>query len=126
MYNRYIPQPDGSYRRSQYPDRRPPAQSPKQERPPEAVPDPTPIQKPPTLCPQRPHRSSGYCPKPKPPQEPACDSSSLGIGRFLKHLLPGNFDTEDLLIVVLLLLMSGDCQEERNLPILTLALYLFL
>jgi len=28
--------------------------------------------------------------------------------------------------VLLLLLMSGDCREDRNLPLLTLALYLFL
>ena len=32
----------------------------------------------------------------------------------------------DLLVVVLLLLMSGQCREERSLPLLTLALYLFL
>jgi len=126
MYNRYIPQPDGSYRRSQYPDRRPPASPPKQERPPEPAPDPTPVQTLPTPCHQRPRRPSGHCPPPKPPQEPAYDSTGPGIGSFLKHLLPGNFDTEDLLVVVLLLLMSGDCQEERNLPLLTLALYLFL
>ena len=45
---------------------------------------------------------------------------------FLRRLLPQGLDTEDLLIVVLLLLMSGDCREDRNLPLLTLALYLFL
>ncbi len=48
------------------------------------------------------------------------------MGSFLRNLLPGNFDTEDLLIVLLLLLMSGECQEDGNLPLLTLALYLFL
>jgi len=126
MYNRYIPQPDGSYRRSQYPDSRPPAPPLKQEPLPEPVPDPIPIQSPPVCCPQRAQRSSCHHPRPKPLQESSCDNSGPGIGSFLKHLLPGNFDTEDLLIVVLLLLMSGDCQEERNLPLLTLALYLFL
>lgn len=126
MYNRYIPQPDGSYRRSQYPDRRSPAPQPIPERPPEPAPEPSPPQTTPAGCAQCPHRSSGHRPSPKPRQEPVYDNSSLGVGSFLKHLLPGNFDTEDLLIVVLLLLMSGDCQEDRNLPLLTLALYLFL
>lgn len=45
---------------------------------------------------------------------------------FLKQLLPEGLDTGDLLIAVLLLLMAGDCQEEKNTALLTLALYLFL
>ena len=45
---------------------------------------------------------------------------------FLRQLLPKEFDVEDLLIVVLLLLMSGDCQEDQNTALLTLVLYLFL
>lgn len=49
-----------------------------------------------------------------------------GIGSFLKQLLPQNFDTEDLLIILLLLLMSGDCREDQNTALLTLVLYLFL
>jgi len=44
----------------------------------------------------------------------------------LKGLLPRDFDTSDLLIVLLLLLMSGDCQEDQNTALLTLVLYLFL
>lgn len=126
MYNRYIPQPDGSYRRSQYPERRPSTPPPKQECPPDSVPEPTPIHAKPVSCPQRPYRSPSHRHPPKLPQEPAHGSSSIGIGSFLKQLLPGNFDTEDLLIIILLLLMSGDCHEDRNLPLLTLALYLFL
>ena len=51
------------------------------------------------------------------------DNSILG---FLKQLLPGNFDTADLLVVLLLLLMSGDCTEDPNTAMLTLVLYLFL
>lgn len=126
MYNRYIPQPDGSYRKSQYPDHRPPAPPPKPECPAAPVPDPPPIHPPAAgYCP-RPHRPSGHRPQPKPPQPPVCEDTGFGIGSFLKNLLPGNFDTEDLLVVILLLLMSGDCREERNLPLLTLALYLFL
>ena len=50
----------------------------------------------------------------------------MGIGNFLRQLLPGDFNTEDLLEILLLLLMSGDCEEDRNNALLTLALYLFL
>ena len=45
---------------------------------------------------------------------------------FLKTLLPKEFDTGDLMIVLLLLLMSADCQEDQNSALLTLVLYLFL
>ena len=48
------------------------------------------------------------------------------MGGFLKQLLPKNFDTEDLLVVLLLLLMAGDCRENQNSALLTLMLYLFL
>ena len=48
------------------------------------------------------------------------------MGSFLKQLLPKNFDTGDLLIVLLLLVMAGDCQEDQNTALLTLALYLFM
>lgn len=90
MYNRYVPQGDGSYRRNAMPD--PGNQGPKS-----APPQPSP-----------------------PPSE-----SPLGIARFLRQLLPRDFDAEDLLVVLLLLLMS-DRQEDPNFPLLTLALYLFL
>ena len=46
--------------------------------------------------------------------------------QFFRNLLPQSFDTEDLLIVLLLLLMAGDCQEDQNIALLTLVLYLFL
>jgi hypothetical protein len=45
---------------------------------------------------------------------------------FLRNLLPKDFDTGDLLIVLLLLLMAGDCKEDQSWAWLTLALYLFL
>ena len=44
----------------------------------------------------------------------------------VKNLLPADFDTGDLIVVLLLLLMSGDCQEDQNWALLTLVLYLFL
>lgn len=61
-------------------------------------------------------------PRPRPCREP----ESAGITGFLKQLLPKDFDTTDLMVVLLLLLMSGDCQEDQNTALLTLALYLFL
>lgn len=50
----------------------------------------------------------------------------MGAGDFLRQLLPKNLDTGDLLIVLLLLLMAGDCREDQNTALLTLALYLFM
>ena len=44
----------------------------------------------------------------------------------MKQLLPRDFDTGDLLIVLLLLLMAGDNPDDRNTALLTLALYCFL
>ncbi len=51
---------------------------------------------------------------------------SQGILDFWRQLLPKDFDTGDLLIVLLLLLMAGDGQEDQNSALLTLALYLFM
>ena len=93
MYNRYIPQQDGSYRKNRMPEQ--------SGRPPEpsipAVPEPHPVSR------------EG--------------SSAEG---FLRQLLPKGLDTGDLLVIVLLLLMAGDCREDQNTALLTLALYLFL
>lgn len=44
----------------------------------------------------------------------------------MKQLLPKDFDTGDLLIVLLLLLMAGDCEQEKSNALLTLALYFFM
>lgn len=117
MYNRYVPQPDGSFRRSRMQDRHPPT-PPRQERrhepqkescPPEETPtNISPSPRRPESCPQKGH------------------SSPTGIGSFLRQLLPKDFDTSDLLIVILLLLMAGDCAEDQNTALLTLALYLFM
>lgn len=103
MYNRYIPQPDGSYRRNPMQEQR---QS--QPRPPQtshhAPPAPSPI-------PPQP-------PKQPPPPEP--------IPGFLRQLIPQGFDTGDLIIVLLLLLIAGDSPESRSNALLTLALYFIL
>ena len=102
MYNRYIPQPDGSYRRNPMQEQRPHPQRPTQPPPPPPAPPP---------APQPPQRHP-------PTAEP--------IPGFLRQLIPKGFDTGDLMIVLLLLLMAGDCQEDQNWAVLTLVLYLFL
>ena len=103
MYNHYIPQSDGSYRRSAQPDRRRLAPKPKPEPPQECPPEP---------------------PKPAPPSPP-CPTPQTGILDFLKSLLPRGLDTADLMIVFLLLLMNKDDEGGLS-PVLTLALYFLL
>lgn len=108
MYNRYVPQPDGTFRRSRAgePDRPPP-------RPPASEPD-TPAPAPPPPPPKRPKpEPSRPCPPPK----------HTGVDHFLRQLLPKDFDTGDLFVVLLLLLMAGDRPEDKSNAILTLALY---
>jgi len=105
MYNRYIPQPDGSYRRSRMPEPKPPQPDPKPEPPP-----PIPCEQPPERMPPAPP------PKRPPPKH-------TDINGFLRQLLPKDFDTGDLIVILLLLLMAGDCEEDRNNAILTIALY---
>ncbi len=70
--------------------------------------------------------------QPKPPAPPPCPTPPPTITKpvqhntipnFLRQLLPGDFDTGDLLVALLLLLMAGDSPEERDNAILTLALY---
>lgn len=99
MYNRYIPQPDGSYRRNAMGESRP---SPRPQQRPAPPPPPSPA--------------------PPPPRPPVQES----IPGFLRQLIPGGFDTGDLIIVLLLLLIAGDSQESRSNALLTLALYFIL
>ena len=106
MYNHYIPQSDGSYRRSAQQDSRRPA-PPLKPRP-----------EPPKECPPEPPKPAP--PPPCPPQQP--QGSLLD---FFKGLLPRGLDTADLMIVFLLLLMNKD-DESGLTPVLTLALYFLL
>ena len=121
MYNRYIPQSDGTYQRRRILDHPASPQTPPKE-PPKPAPPVLPI----VPCPQpempKNHRS-GPRPAPRPCRDPV---PSQGITEFLKQLLPKGLDTGDLLVIMLLLLMSGDCQEDPNSALLTLLLYLFL
>ena len=96
MYNRYIPQSDGSYRRNRMPEQ-------------QSRPGPAPRQ--------------AVQPQSQPPVQPR---QGISVSSFLKNLLPADFDTGDFLIVLLLLLMAEEEQSDSNTALLTLALYLFL
>lgn len=98
MYNRYIPQQDGSHKRNRMEE------------------------------PSRPAPNAQRQPIPEPPTPPPVHipPASGNIGGFLRHLIPRDFDTGDLIVVLLLLLMAGDKPEDRNTALLTLALYCFL
>ena len=105
MYNHYIPQSDGSYRRSAHPEQRRPAPPPKPK--------------------PEPPKPEPPCPPPEPPKPEPCQHQSQGILDFLKGLLPREIDTVDLMIVFLLLLMNKDDEGGLS-PVLTLALYFLL
>lgn len=107
MYNHYIPQSDGSYRRSGQPETRRGSQPPR------------PKPEPPKECPPEP---------PKPvPVPPPCQApqNQAGLLDFFRGLLPRGLDTSDLMIVFLLLLMNRDDEGGLS-PVLTLALYFLL
>lgn len=122
MYNRYIPQPDGSFRRNRIPDSQ-------TQTPPPIVSTPISEEK----------QSQETQKKPDPPcrrqhhahtakKNLICNShrEEVSISSFLRKLLPKEFDTGDLMIVLLLLLMAGDCTDDQNTALLTLALYFFM
>ena len=111
MYNRYIPQPDGSYRRNRVDDPRPQPKPPQKEPCEAEKPAPTPCQE--------------ALPCPPMPKVPPCAKHDSGPN-FLRQLLPRDFDSGDLIVILLLLLMAGDCEEDRSNALLTLALYLIM
>lgn len=90
MYNRYIPAPDGTYKKHSI--------------------------------------SAPPCPPTPPPEPPQFHkpSGNGNIGHFLGNLLPAGLDTEDLIVVLLLLLISGDCKDGSNTALITMLIYLFL
>lgn len=101
MYNRYIPQRDGTYQRHQAPDN----QQALQKQPQQSQPQPQ---------------------QPQPQPQTVKPNHAQPLGGFLRNLLPREFDTGDLIVVLLLLLMAGDSEQERNNALLTLALYFLL
>lgn len=129
MYNRYIPQPDGTYRRNRMPDSAPTAPPPRPEqRQPHREERPEPQrQEPQSVTPPQPQR--GRCSPRRPCQcqpHKAESGSNVSVSGFLKKLLPKDFDTGDLLIVLLLLLMAGDSCDDQNVALLTMAFYLYM
>ena len=99
MYNRYIPQADGSYQRNRMPDKAaPPAQA----------------------------TVNNVSAVNEPPQSRQHNTQQDSIFGLFRNLLPKNIDTGDLIILLLVLLMSNDCEQDRNHALLTLALYFFL
>lgn len=111
MYNHYIPQSDGSYRRSAQPEQRRSAPPPK----PKPKPEPEPPKK---DCPPP-------VPQPIEPPAPPCPPPQTGILDFFRKLLPRQIDTADMMIICLLLLMNKDDEGGLS-PMLTLALYFLL
>lgn len=135
MYNRYVPQADGSFRRSRIqepmpsqPNRSP--FSPGMREPPQRKP---PFQQQGSCPPQQnnnpPQRPNDTPPQRNPPPthfHNQCEHAAPSVGSFLKGLLPQNFDVEDLMVVLLLLLMSGNSGSDQNGALITLVIYLFL
>lgn len=120
MYNHYIPQSDGSYRRSTVPEgnRRGNPHRPPQNEP---APPPKPQPEPPKKETPKQEAPSSREVHPEP-----CHSSGEGILSFLRGLLPRDIDTADLLVILLILLMNREEKEDPFSPMLTLALYFLL
>ncbi len=97
MYNRYSPRSDGSYERKRFQD--------------------VPIPEDPA------NHSSNAVPDNPPLPPPKQRDQHPSIQSFIKRLLPNDMDTGDLIVILLLILMAGDCQEDRNNALLTAALY---
>ena len=102
MYNRYVPQPDGSHQRNRVAEQIRPSPAP----------PPPPV--------GNAHQAEACAPKQHIKRQ------SDTITGLLRNLLPKNLDSGDLIILLLLLLMANDCEENRNNALLTMALYFFL
>ena len=113
MYNHYIPQSDGSFRRSAVQDAQ---RKPQRPSPPPPTPKP----------PEEPER----CPEPAktPYVQDQCkwESGSKDPLGFIKKLLPKELDIWDLIIIAFLILLSSDESEDSLSPLLTVALYFLL
>lgn len=112
MYNRYTPQPDGTYRRKTVP-----VPQHREVAPPVIGDPPAPV----ISIPDDPPRS-----KAPARQRPPMHRPEVSAGSFLRDLLPRDLDTGDLLIIILLLLMASDSSDDQGNALFTLALYLFM
>lgn len=119
MYNRYIPQPDGSYQKKltheSVQQESKTAQNHLQPPPPTA---PKHIQHTPTI------HENDTASQPHHRNPPKLEHRS--ITDFFKQLLPKDLDTADLIIILLFLLMAADREENKSNALLTLALYFFM
>ena len=120
MYNRYIPQSDGTYRRKSMPE--PPRPQPQPQ--PQQRPEPEPIQEQEALAeiPEVPPMER----KPqKPPRRTAAGSQpkhEQSAKSFLSGLIPRDIDAGDLAVILLLLLLGGEDGKDDT-ALLTLAMY---
>lgn len=121
MYNRYVPSPDGRFRREIVSDA--PAQIQLIE------PAPRPGEKAEPAYSERPIRQESAkqetCEQKKTqehPKERACSGSGT-----IRHLIPSTIDTGDLLVLLILLLLLVDGDEDDYLSvILTIAAFILL
>ena len=136
MYNRYVPQSDGTFRKSRVPEAqkaapRKPSPPPKPpEKPGLSRPLGKPSARPPMTYSRQPPRPGSCLNKPAEPVpekgETCPPGKEGGIGSFLRQLLPKGLCTEDIFVILLLLFMCGDNEEGKNDALLTLVIYLFL
>ena len=136
MYNRYVPQSDGTFRKSRVPEAQKAA--PRKPSPPPKPPEKPclsrslgkPSARPPMTYRRQPPRPEPCLKKPSEsvPEkgEPCTQGKDGGLGSFLRQLLPKGLCTEDIFVILLLLLMCGDNEEGKNNALLTLVIYLFL
>lgn len=116
MYNHYIPQSDGSFRRSSVPDQN--------RRPQKPSPPPPPPKPPEQPKPPEPQKQE---PTPPPVHEAPCrQAQPQSPLSFLKKLLPKDIDTADLIIIAILLLIGVEEDCDDLAPLLTIALYFLL
>ena len=120
MYNRYVPQPDGSFQKQ------------KLQEPQNCHSDPsnmnTEITAPAIACePLSDNKTDAHSTDCTADfQVPEHYPEACGIGQFLKKLFPQGLDVEDLMVILLLLLISGDKVKDGNTALFTLGAYLFL
>lgn len=124
MYNHYIPQSDGSFRRHSIPENNRRQQRPAQSQQPTSPPPPPPQKE----EPKAEHKPEQAQCQQQPPhhEEKHEPRREEGIFSFLRRLLPRDLDSFDLIIIALLLLLSGEDCEEDTASLLTLALYFLL
>ena len=102
-YNRYVPQADGSFLKTRL-------EEPEKN----TYPPPSDQDLPPIFCRRVEETGQRRLHAPQ------------GIGQFFKNLFPRGMDTEDLIVILLLLLLSQDRGKNGNRAMLTLGAYLFL